>query len=91
MNYTLCLAASRHHTQKDRVSVLTRFDEIETSICASQPDLIYPSILSEAYIEFADRLGLRAPATSEADALGASVDKWPIFPDTIEATKQLTK
>ena len=36
-------------------------------------------------------MGLGAPANSEADAFGASVDKWPIFPDTIEALKQLKK
>ena len=77
--------------KEDRVSLLKRFDEIETSICASKPDLIYPSLLSEAYIVLADALGLGSPANSEADAFGASVSKWPIFPDTIEALKQLKK
>lgn len=42
-------------------------------------------------MELADALGLRASADSEADAFGALVDKWPIFPDTIEALKQLKK
>ena len=34
---------------------------------------------------------LPAPAASEVDGFGASVPKWPIFPDTIEALKQLKK
>ena len=53
--------------------------------------MVYPSLLSEAYIGLADALGLPAPAKSEADTFGASVSKWPIFPDTIEALKQLKK
>ncbi|KAF6219017.1 hypothetical protein HO133_005561 [Letharia lupina] len=77
--------------KKDRVSLLKRFDEIEVSICASKPDLLYPSLLSEAYIGLADALDLPAPTKPEADAFGASVGKWPIFPDTIEALKQLKK
>ncbi|KAF6229754.1 hypothetical protein HO173_011270 [Letharia columbiana] len=77
--------------KKDRVSLLKRFDEIEVSICASKPDLRYPSLLSEAYIGLADALDLPAPTKPEADAFGASVGKWPIFPDTIEALKQLKK
>ena len=36
-------------------------------------------------------MDLATPAKSEADAFGASVNQWPIFPDTIEALKQLKK
>lgn len=71
--------------------LLKRFDEIEDSICASKPDLKYSSLLSEAYIGLAGALDLPAPAKSEADGFGASVGEWPIFPDTIEALKQLKK
>lgn len=39
----------------------------------------------------ADALDLPAPAKSEADAFGASVGRWPIFSDTIDALKQLKK
>ena len=77
--------------KSDRAALLKRFDEIESSICASKPDLLYSSLLSEAYIKLADALELPAPAMSEADGFGASVAKWPIFPDTIEALKQLKK
>ena len=80
-----------HPLKDDRVSLLKRFDEIEVSICASKPDLKYSSLLSEAYVGLAEALDLPAPANSEADAFGASVGKWPIFPDTIEALKQLKK
>ena len=47
--------------------------------------------MSEAYIGLANALDLPAPETSEADVFGASVGKWPIYPDTIEALKQLKK
>ena len=77
--------------KRDRASLLERFDDIEASICASKPNLLYSSLLSEAYIKLADALGLSAPADSEADDFGASVAKWPIFPDTIEALKRLKK
>lgn len=82
---------SSHPLKENRVLLLKRFDEIESSICASKPDLIYPSLLSEAYKGLADALELPAPARSEADAFGASVGKWPVFPDTMEALKQLKK
>lgn len=36
-------------------------------------------------------MDLPAPAKSEADAFGASVATWPIFPDTVEALKQLRR
>ena len=82
---------SSHPLKDDRVSLLKRFDEIEVSICASKPGLKYSSLLSEAYTELADALDLSAPAKSESDAFGSSVGKWPIFPDTVEALKQLKK
>ena len=82
---------SSHPLKRDRASLLERFDDIEASICASKPNLLYSSLLSEAYIKLADALGLSAPASSEAEDFGASVAKWPIFPDTIEALKQLKK
>ena len=78
-----------HAFKQNRVSLLDRFHEIETSICASKPNLKYPDLLSEAYIELAHYLGLAAPGKYEADKFGASVGKWPIFPDTTEALKQL--
>ena len=80
---------SSHPIKGDRASILKRFDEIERSICASKPKLIYNSLLSEAYIELAKAFDLSVPPTSEAEAFGFSLSKWPIFPDTIEALKQL--
>ena len=80
---------STHPLKRDRPSLLEHFDDIEASICASKPNLPYSSLLSEAYIKLAGTLGLPAPADSEADKFGASVAKWPIFPDTIDALKQL--
>ncbi len=36
-------------------------------------------------------MDLPIPAESEANAFGASVGKWPVFSDTVEALKQLKK
>lgn len=80
-----------HPFKDDRVSLLKRFDEIEASICASKPNLKYSSLLTEAYIGLAHALGLAVPEESEADTFGASVGKWPVFPDTTEALNQLKK
>ena len=80
-----------HPLRKDRVSLLNHFHEIETLICASKPDLKYPSLLSEAYIGLSQYLDLAVPEESEANKFGASVGKWPIFPDTTAALKQLKK
>ena len=82
---------SSHPLKENRALLLKRFDEIEASICASKPDLLYPTLLSEAYIGLANALDLPAPAKSEVDAFGASIAQWPIFPDTMEALKQLKK
>lgn len=80
-----------HPLREDRVSLINHFHEVETSICASKPSLKYPSLLSEAYIGLSHYLGLAAPEESEANKFGASVGKWPIFPDTVAALKQLKK
>ena len=77
--------------RNNRVSLLNRFHEIETSICASKPNLKYPSLLSEAYIGLSRYLGLAVPEESEANKFGASVGKWLIFPDTTAALKRLKK
>ena len=80
-----------HPLRNNRVSLLNRFNEIESSICASKPNLKYSSLLSEAYIGLSHYLGLADPEESEAIKFGASVGKWPIFPDTTAALKQLKK
>ena len=80
-----------HPFKDDRVSLLKRFDEIEASICASKPNLKYSSLLTEAYTGLAHALDLAVAEESEADTFGASVGKWPVFPDTTEALNQLKK
>lgn len=82
---------SSHPLKDDRASIIKRFNEIEVSIFASKPTLKYSSLLSEAYIKLAGALDLPTPTEPEADAFGASVGKWPVFPDTVEALKQLKK
>ena len=51
----------------------------------------YSTLLEEAYIRFADSLSLSNPPRSEIEAVGASISKWPAFPDTVEALHRLQK
>ncbi|KAK3166812.1 hypothetical protein OEA41_009937 [Lepraria neglecta] len=67
------------------------YNDLEVSLCASKPNLKYSSLLSESYLSFASSLSLPPPPQSEADAIGASVRKWPAFPDTVAALNRLKK
>ena len=80
-----------HPLKSDRALLIQRFNEIEIGLCASQPGLQYSSLLAETYLRLVEELSLPAPPQSEVDALGASVGRWPAFPDTVEALHRLQK
>ncbi|KAL6721762.1 hypothetical protein ACLMJK_000867 [Lecanora helva] len=67
------------------------FDDIEVSLCASRPGLKYSTLLEETYVRLVDSLSLPAPPKSEVESIGASISKWPLFPDTIDALHRLHK
>ena len=70
---------------------IKEFDKIETSLCASNPGLKYSTLLEETYTRLADSLSQPTPPRSEVEAIGASIDTWPVFPDTVEALHRLQK
>lgn len=75
----------------DRALAIKRFDEFETSLCASKPALKYSTLLEESYLLLAESLSLPTPPKPEVETVGASICKWPAFPDTVEALHRLQK
>ena len=75
----------------DRDLAIKKFDEIETNLCETKPGLKYSILIEEAYVNFAESLSLPKPADSEIQSVGASIGKWPAFPDTIKALQRLHK
>jgi len=60
--------------------------EVETEI----PEMLYPDILAKVHHRIAE--SLKAESTEkEAKAFANSVGDWPVFPDTVEALKTLSR
>ena len=70
---------------------IKKFDEVEVSLCASKPGLKYSTLLEEAFTGLAESQSAPPPPKTEVQALGASIGKWPAFPDTVEALHRLHK
>lgn len=82
---------SSNPVKDDRNLAIKKFNEIEVSLCASEPGLKYNLLLERSYKNLAESLSLPPPIKSEVEALGASIIKWPAFPDTISALHRLQK
>lgn len=65
--------------------------ELEKEQQAQTPAMAYRDILAAFHPKLAQRLGLPEPSSEESTAFGASVGKWPAFPDSVEALKTLSK
>jgi len=69
-------------------ALLTLFSEVESTIEAERPTLLYSDLLAATLKEMGQRSN--APATeAEATAFGQSVKDWPAFPDSAEALAYL--
>lgn len=75
----------------DRDLAIKKFDEVEVSLLKAEPGLKYNLLLEKAYEKLAASLSLPPPPRSEVEALGASISKWPVFPDTVAALHSLQK
>jgi len=51
----------------------------------------YAELLTTIHPQIATRLGLPAPSVEQNEAFGDSVEKWPAFPDTVDALRRLGK
>ena len=77
--------------RNDRDLAIKKFDDIETSLCASEPSLKYSSLIEQTYIRLAKSLALDVPSKPESENVGASISKWMAFPDTVDALHRLQK
>lgn len=82
---------SSNTVKNNRNLAIKKFNDIEVSLCASEPSLKYSLLLERTYEKLAESLSLPPPAKSEVEAMGASISKWPAFPDTVAALHRLQK
>lgn len=82
---------SSNPVKNDRDLAVKKFNEIEVSLCASEPGLKYSLLIEKSYERLAESMSLPPPIKSEVEAVGASISKWPAFPDTIAALQRLQK
>ena len=80
--------ARRCDKQLDRAELLAAFGDAEPQVQSAHPEMAYPDVLAEV----ARRIGRRfdLPVTdSDAASFGASIGRWPPFPDTTSALSRL--
>ena len=82
------LLESNENADLDRQKVLRRFAEWENTQQATAPGMLYSDVLSHVHARFADANGLVTNAVLNRE-FGDSVGRWPVFPDSIEALRQL--
>jgi 2-haloalkanoic acid dehalogenase type II len=80
--------AERHGLECSTDELLTAFSRCETEVQREHPGLRYPLVLETALERIAAQLGTTASA-DERRAFGASVGRWPAFPDSAEALARL--
>jgi 2-haloacid dehalogenase len=61
-------------------ALLDRYHEVEPRIQSERPDAPYREVMTLALAELASETGRELPA-GEADALGRSLPRWPVFPE----------
>ncbi|TVY45729.1 hypothetical protein LSUB1_G000393 [Lachnellula subtilissima] len=82
-----------HHPDQNasavnRSFILTEFTNFELAIQTEHPTLTYPKVLATAYERIAAKLQIPFN-TAESEAFGATIGKWPPFPDTVAAMQEL--
>ena len=71
-----------------RKTCLEAFAEIESTVQAQKPKMLYPDILRQTHQLFAKRFGLTT--SSEMDRrFGDFVPSWPAFPDSADMLRRL--
>ena len=80
--------AVRHGIEADDEALLAAFGEIETACEAATPKRLYPAILADVLGKLAERWKVTL-GSEEAASFGASVGRWPAFPDSVEALQYL--
>ncbi|KAF2019545.1 HAD-like protein [Aaosphaeria arxii CBS 175.79] len=78
-------------TDLDPKVIITTHREVEAPILAENPSMKYAQLLTKVHPELCKRLGFAEPTAEESKAFGDSVPNWPVFPDTVDALKRLSK
>ncbi|TVY53432.1 hypothetical protein LCER1_G005316 [Lachnellula cervina] len=82
-----------HHPDRNtpganRRFILTEYTNFELGIQTEHPTLAYSKILATAYERIAAKLQVPFDK-AEAEEFGATIGKWPAFPDTVAAMQEL--
>ena len=80
--------AERHGVAAGREELLAAFGSIETGVEREHPTMRYPDVLGIVLDRIAARFSTSA-TPAERESFGASVARWPAFPDSAEALARL--
>lgn len=75
----------------DHAQLLHVIHALEAPQQALTPAARYREVLAAIHPSIAERFNLPAPTAEESAAFGASIGKWPAFPDSVEALNRLAK
>lgn len=76
--------ASKHALKPSDDEILEAFAAVESPIQAADPALLYPEVLMRAHRALARRWKIPEDE-ADARAFGASIPRWPAFPDSAAA------
>ena len=80
----------RHGAALDRSELLAAFGEAEPQVQSAHPKMAYPEVLAQVARKIGQHFEL--PLTdAETASFGASIARWPPFPDTADALKRLQR
>lgn len=91
-----CLAGlqpflNMHNATFPRKQLLDVHHECEAAQQIKTPNMPYSELLSTILPQIAAELQLPAPSAAEQEAFGASIGRWPAFPDSVDALRRLSK
>jgi 2-haloacid dehalogenase len=82
------MGLARAGVELSREAALQTFARLESRQQEKTPGMIYPDLLAEVHAQMAIEWDV-ASNPAEAAAFGASIARWPPFPDTVEALRYL--
>jgi 2-haloacid dehalogenase len=80
--------AQRHGVDARPEDLLAAFGSTETIVETEHPTMRYPDVLATVLERVGDRFGA-TPTAAECADFGASVPRWPAFPDSADALARL--
>jgi 2-haloalkanoic acid dehalogenase type II len=87
----LQVTLDRYSVQFKRDHLLKLFEDLEHEHEAKAPGMLYSELLAAVHPALIEKLGLPSPTAEENKRFGEAVAHWPVFPDTLDALKRLSK